>query len=150
MYFFVSPSLLTPFSWNIFFILVLISSIWSLFRLNWFLNLCFAFSYSFNGSWWMIGCGVDIQLFAFTWVLRSRIFVDLNLSPLYRGTSKNISLVSLISWVNLIVGWIWLIVDMNFQNQRFRSLWWRCHLWISYMCGWILVLGLLYFQLTHK
>ena len=39
--------------------------------------------------------------------------MDLNLSPLYRVTSKNVSSVSLMSYVNLIVGCIWLIIDMN-------------------------------------
>ena len=53
------------------------------------------------------------------WVLRSRIlnFVDSNLSPLYRVTSRNVSSVSLISCVNLIVGWIWLMFDMYFLKS---------------------------------
>ena len=53
---------------------------------------------------------------ALMWVLRSslRILVDSTLSPLYRVTSRNVSSVSLISYVNLIVGWIWLVFDMYF------------------------------------
>ena len=37
------------------------------------------------------------------------MFVDSNLSPLYRVTSRNVNSVSLISYVNLIVGWIWFV-----------------------------------------
>ena len=40
--------------------------------------------------------------------------MDSNLSPLCRVTSRNVSSVSLISCVNLIVGWIWLMFDMYF------------------------------------
>ena len=36
-----------------------------------------------------------------------------NLSPLYRVTSRNVSSVSLISCINLIVGWIWLMFDIK-------------------------------------
>ena len=41
------------------------------------------------------------------------MFVDSNLSPLYRVTSRNVNSVSQISYVNLIVGWIWFMFDMN-------------------------------------
>ena len=62
-------------------------------------------------------CTYSCLWVALMWVLRSRIFVDSNLSPLYRVTSRNITSVSLISRVNLIVGWIWLILDMNFSKS---------------------------------
>ena len=45
----------------------------------------------------MIGCRVYVELLvALMWVLRSRIFLDSNLSPLYRVTSRNVNSVSLI------------------------------------------------------
>ena len=40
--------------------------------------------------------------------------MDSNLSSLYRVMSRNVSSVSLISCVNLIVGWIWLMFDVYF------------------------------------
>ena len=45
------------------------------------------------------------------------MFVCRNRSPLYSVTSRNVSSVSLISWVNLIVWWIWFIVDIYCSNS---------------------------------
>ena len=42
-------------------------------------------------------CTYSCLLVALMWVLRSRMFADLNLSPLYKVTSRNVSSVSLIS-----------------------------------------------------
>ena len=42
-------------------------------------------------------CTYNCLVVALMWVLRSRVFVDSNLSPLYKVTSRNVSSVSLIS-----------------------------------------------------
>ena len=42
-------------------------------------------------------CTYSCLLVVLMWVLRSRVFVDSNLSPLYKVTSRNVSSVSLIS-----------------------------------------------------
>ena len=58
---------------------------------------------------------MNIQLFVRIF-LRSSMFVCRNRSPLYSVTSRNVSSELLISWVNLIVWWIWFIVCMYFSN----------------------------------
>ena len=42
------------------------------------------------------------------------MFVDLNLSPLYKVISRKVHSVLLISWVNLMAGWTRLMFDMNY------------------------------------
>ena len=53
----------------------------------------------------------------FMWVHTSKSWFLLNLSPLYKVTSKNVSSVSLDSYVNLIVGCIWLTLVIYVVNS---------------------------------
>ena len=58
------------------------------------------------GGWyedaWMYNC----LLVGFMWVRTSKSWFSLNLFPLYKVVSRNVSSVSLSSYVNLIVLWI--------------------------------------------
>ena len=51
------------------------------------------------------------------WVCTSKSWFLLNLSPLYKVTSKDVSSVSLDSYINLIVGCIWLMLVINVVNS---------------------------------
>ena len=67
----------------------------------------------YDVAWTYINC----LLVGFMWVRTSRSWLRLNLLPLCKVTSRNVSSVSLMSYVNLIVWWIWLMVFIYVVNS---------------------------------
>ena len=67
------------------------------------------------GGWYEVAWMYSCLFVGFMWV--RRILVWSNLSPLYRVISRNVSSVSLNSYVNLIVLWIWLIFVIYVMNS---------------------------------
>ena len=69
------------------------------------------------GGWYEVAWTYNCLFVGFMCVRTSRSWFLLNLSPLYNVTSKNVSSVSLDSYVNLIVGCIWLMLVIYVVNR---------------------------------
>ena len=70
----------------------------------------FAMAFLVAGGWYDEACTYSCLLVGLICVLTSRIPVEVNFSPLYTVTSRNVTSVLLASYVNLIVSWIGLFL----------------------------------------